>query len=971
MNDEKTFYDTLDFLPDYAVVTDLLGNIHFISENVVESMSFRNKEELIGKSIINFVHKQERKRAIKLLAEYIITKTVDLDNHIMVESKTGRHIQLEVNIKPFINQKGNILLLHTLRDVTQRIELEQKLIESEKSFKNTVLNSPLGIYFYYLDENDDLILNGYNEAAERILNFDHKPLLNKKIEDAFPGLKDTEIIEIYKNVAKSGGKHFFEQIDYQDKSIKGAFEVRAYQTYENHMAVIFFDISERKKNEEEIKRLEREYRNIFDNAPYAIFQTTADGRFVRMNKEGANLLGYSSPEEMIQNIKSIRDEIYYNPNDRDRVIEALINSEGYVKLDIQFKKKTGEPIDTEMLARIVKNDSGEVVFLEGFVKDITKRKKAEAELRKIYIEQQTIFDSIPASIFYKDPNNKILRVNKAAAKLLQNKVKNIMGKSAEEFFPKHLADKFHKEDLKVIKTGKPLTGAIDKLIDKDGKEIWLKTDRIPYFDENGNITGVITISFDITQQYEAEEKVRKYLDYLEFLNKTALDLLKIKNIEEIYNYIIQGLKVLMPDCYAVVLAYNEETRTATVKAINENLINTLKLIAEDPNIVDNGQVWKISDRYLDLYKQAKLIKFQDSFEEIVKYNISPETAKNIRKKTNMGEIYVIGISKDDNLYGMVYIYPQIQFSYDYSKHVEAFMYQCALAIDQKIAEQKLIKLNAELEDRVKERTKLLQNTLDDLSAEINVRKVIEKELINAKLELTKALEKEKELNEMKSRFIDMISHEYRTPLTVILSSIYLIESYYESGDFNKVKKHTEKVKKSVDIMTNLIENVLTIGRGDSDKITIEKRWFDLDRILKEIIEEVIIVDKEQHPIHLKFKSEINQIYSDSRILRQILTNLILNAVKYSDTKMPVDIEVNNDLEKVEISIKDYGCGIPEEEINQIYDAFFRGKNQIGLTSGTGLGLTIVKRFIDMLEGEIFVESQLNKGTTFKIVIPSK
>ncbi len=969
INDEKTFYDTLEFIPDYVVVTDLLGKIIYVSSNVI-SKTYYTTEELIGSNILKYVDPSDKKIAFNSLINFLISKEVNVSHPVKLTAKNGGTVIVDVNTKPFFNTRGNLLLLHTVRDITRRIELEKKLTESEISFKNTILHSPFGVHLYSLNENNDLIFVGYNNAAEKILGIDHKNLINKKIEEAFPGASASHLPDIYKRIAKTGENYFFEQIDYKDNQIQGAFEVHAYQTFENHMAAIFNEISARKKNEQELKRLEREYRNIFDNAPYAIFQTTFQGRFVRINKEGANLLGYDSPEDVINNIQNLREEIYYNPEDRDRYLEKLMKSDGYVSEYIQFKKKNGEAVVTETIARIVKDESGKPIFLEGFVKDLSKEIKAESELKKIYTEQQTIFDSIPASICYKDLNNNYLRVNKAAAKFLNKRIQNIIGKSAEELFPKHIAEKFYKEDLKVIKSGKPLFGIIDKLIDKNGNVIWIKTDRIPYFDDNGNITGVITLSYEFTQQYEAEEKARKYLDYLEFMNKTALDLLKIKNLDDIYAYIIQGINVLIPESSSVVLSYDEETKIAQVKCLNENLKKIFSVISDEQKYLNDKKDWTISERYMDFYKQAKLIKMEEPFEEIVKNNLDPVTANEIIEKINFSELYVIGICKDEILLGVVFVFPKKQLS-DYSKHVEAFMYQCALAIDQKIAEDKLIQLNIELEDRVKERTKQLQNTLDDLSAEINVRKVIEKELINAKLELTKALVKEKELNELKSRFIDMISHEYRTPLTVILSSIYLIESYSESGDIFKVKKHTEKVKKSVDIMTNLIEHVLTIGRGDAEKIIIEKRWFEIDKLIKDVIDEVMLVDKDMHPINLLVKSNINQIFSDSRLVRQILTNLILNSVKYSEINKPVEIEVFNDLENIEIIITDHGHGIEQDDLEYVFDAFFRGRNQIGLTSGTGLGLTIVKRFVEFLNGKITVESKINEGTKFKVVLPSK
>lgn len=970
INDEKTFSDTLEVIPDYVVVSDLYGTIHYVSSNIIEKIGY-SKDELIGRSLIKYIHPSDRQRGINLFIDYVLTGEAKNDTQVLVLTKNGETINVEVNTKTFITSQDKLYLLNILRDVTHRIELEQKLEESEKSFKNTIFHSPLGFHLYKLNENNDLIFTGYNLAAEKILKLNHETLINKTIEEAFPSLSGTKIPEIYKRIAKSGEKYFFEQIDYKDDNIQGAFEVHIYQTHENHMAAIFLDISERKRKEEKIKRLEKEYRNIFDNAPFAIFQTSLDGKFIRINKQGADLLNYNSPEEMIKYTNSIRDEIYYRPEDRDRIVEKLRNSDGFINEYIQFKKKTGEPVDTEMYARMVRDEEGNPKYLEGFIKDITRRKKAEAELKQIYTEQQTIFDSIPAIICYKDKNGIYIRINKTGAKFLNRKVKNIIGKRTEDFFPKHVADKFLKEDLKVMNSGKPIIGIIDFLKDKDGKDLWIKTDRIPYFNESGEITGVISISFDITQQYETEEKVRNYLEYLEFLNKTALALLKQKNLDEIYNYITQGLKVLIPDSLSVVLSYDHDTQTAVLRSMNESLANLITNELMPSISIQHNNRWKISNRYIELYTKGKLTKIEDSFINISRDNLSPDIAEIIEKKINISDIYVIGICKDNILYGIVYIFPNNKLIEDYATNIEAFIYQCALAIDQKIVEEKLIQLNNELEDRVKERTKLLQNTLDDLSAEINVRKLIEKELINAKLELTKALEKEKELNELKSRFIDMISHEYRTPLTVILSSMYLIESYTESGDQSKVRKHTEKVKKSVEIMTNLIENVLTIGRGNAEKINVEKRWFEIDRLLRDTIDEVLIVDKEMHPINLVIKSDINQIFSDSRLVRQILTNIILNAVKYSEPNKSVEIEVYNDLENIEISVSDKGPGIDQEELNHIFDAFFRGKNQIGMTSGTGLGLTIVKRFTDLLGGKIIVESKIKEGTKFKLIIPSK
>jgi len=256
--------------------------------------------------------------------------------------------------------------------------------------------------------------------------------------------------------------------------------------------------------------------------------------------------------------------------------------------------------------------------------------------------------------------------------------------------------------------------------------------------------------------------------------------------------------------------------------------------------------------------------------------------------------------------------------------------------ERKKAEQKMLQLNEELESKVKERT----------------------------LELTHSLEREKELNEMKSRFVSMASHEFRTPLSAVLSSISLIEQYAKEEHKEKRQRHIERIKSSVKNMTEILDDFLSLDRLEQGKVATAKEAFDLKSFLNDVVEEVQPMLKPGQNIILSSAGE-KEIIQDKKILRNILFNLLSNAIKYSAEKMEIIISAENNNGELRITVKDSGIGIPETEQKYLFTKFFRAGNA-GNYQGTGLGLNIVKRYVELLKGNISFESRLNEGTTFTV-----
>ncbi len=286
------------------------------------------------------------------------------------------------------------------------------------------------------------------------------------------------------------------------------------------------------------------------------------------------------------------------------------------------------------------------------------------------------------------------------------------------------------------------------------------------------------------------------------------------------------------------------------------------------------------------------------------------------------------------------------------------------------AEKKLKDLNQELEKMVADRTKDLESTLDELRAEISIRKKTEIELFNTNEKLFHSLEKEKELGDLKSRFISMISHEYRTPLTVILSSAYLVKESIKRELFDEIDRHLFKIHSSVTFMSGLLEDVLTFGKTQDGTLTVQATMLDINLFFNELIEEVNKLSQNSHIINFESNSDISA-FSDRYLLRQIFINIMLNSVKYSEKQSSIFVSIKQDDTNFIVSIRDEGKGIKDEDLEHIFDPFYRNVKEIGIIPGSGLGLSIVKRCISMLNGDINVNNKLDKGVVFIVTIPLK
>lgn len=238
------------------------------------------------------------------------------------------------------------------------------------------------------------------------------------------------------------------------------------------------------------------------------------------------------------------------------------------------------------------------------------------------------------------------------------------------------------------------------------------------------------------------------------------------------------------------------------------------------------------------------------------------------------------------------------------------------------------------------------------------------------IELMQDLEHERELRELKSRFVSMVSHEFRTPLATILSSSEYIKTYGEVAPYAKRQKHFGRIQGAVSNMTRLLEDVLIIGRNDSGRLEFNPTIIDVDEFCREIVDEMQTSAGTRHAIKYAQRGNNRRLLLDANLLRVALTNLLSNAIKYSPDGGRIDFNLVCDEKKLMFRVRDSGIGIPQEDQQRLFETFHRASN-VSNIAGTGLGLYITKMAVELHDGQIKFESQQNVGTTFTITMPAR
>ncbi|WP_299667836.1 PAS domain-containing sensor histidine kinase [uncultured Polaribacter sp.] len=299
-------------------------------------------------------------------------------------------------------------------------------------------------------------------------------------------------------------------------------------------------------------------------------------------------------------------------------------------------------------------------------------------------------------------------------------------------------------------------------------------------------------------------------------------------------------------------------------------------------------------------------------------------------------------------------------------------YVMTIVIDitiRKNQEEKIKSLNSKLEEKIEQRTQELKIAIDELKT-LNIELDSEnKKRIQVEEEIKTALKKEQELNELKTKFLSLVSHEFKTPLSGILTSAMLLSKYKLTDQQSQRDKHIKTITDKVHYLNNILNDFLSVEKLETGKIIYTPTTFKLSKVVNEVIYNINMLLKDGQKINYPEDIDDFSLFQDEKIIELTLSNVVHNAIKYSSENTAIDIFITQDHSKTVFKVKDNGIGIPEKDQKNIFNRYFRAENAL-FTQGTGIGLNIVKNHLENLGGTICFTSTENVETIFTITIPN-
>lgn len=679
-------------------------------------------------------------------------------------------------------------------------------------------------------------------------------------------------------------------------------EIRLLDELANDLAFGIMNLrmrQERKKAEESLRHVNEILRATLEAAPVAIFDLDTRGHIKSLwNKAATQMLGWERDEVIGNYLPTVTED---KKEEFKYFLDLMKAGKTIMGKDVIRQRKDGSPIEYSLYAAPEYDENNVVIGNIAVLVDITERRKAEAEFRRVMhaIEQS------PVSVIMTNAAGEIEYVNPRFTDVTGYSKEEVLGKKPSILKSGRMNDLEYKQLWNTISSGKEWHGEFYNK-KKNEELFWEAASISPVRDERGMITHYVAIKEDITEK----KRVQKAL----------------KESEEQYRILI----TTVPDIII------RTDLNGNIIFVNETVLATFFNISED----------KILGK------------------DIISF-ISPEDRERAILNTKLMFIEPLGVKEYKLKFENVEMDCEVNGAVlrDSEGNPNGMVYVLREITARKKAEKELENYRQHLEELINERTKELEDVNSLLQEEIKKQKEAEE-----KVKI--ALEKEKELSELKSKFISLASHEFRTPLTTVLSSTELLERYGREWDMNKYVNQTERIKKSVKYLTSLMDDVLTISRAESGKIKYEPAPVNIKDLCKNILDDISMLVTPKHSINYEIKVSAAKIVLDEKLFKFIVMNLLTNAIKYSPDGGPIDFNITTKRENLIIEVRDEGIGILDHEKQHLFEPFHRGNN-VGDIRGTGLGMSIIKRSVDMHLGSITFESEASKGTKFTIILPFK
>jgi len=760
------------------------------------------------------------------------------------------------------------------------------------------------------------------------------------------------------------------------------------------------EVAERKRAERELQASEQRFRGLVSNLPGLVYRCTYDAAWSTLYmSHGLEDLGGYPVSAFERGQRSFKEIVVPEdlPKIRQAVREAVTTRSTY-EVEYRIRAKDGTIRWIEDMARPCFDEDGRVKWLDGVMFDVTERKQTEERLRLL----ETAVEDATESVLITDseldrPGPRILYANSGFEAMTGYRSDEAVGKTPRLLQGPDTDPALLERLRRELENGDSFFG---KTVNyrKDGTPFINEWSISPVHDERGEVTHYVAVQRDITEREKTKKELVRYARQLE-QTTAALEDAKART-DRILASITDAFFTLDHDGQFTYL--NEQAEQLLEhpadELIGENIwdvfADAVGTVFHDEflRVVDEQEAMQFEAFYppRQRWYRVHAYPFEDGLSVFFSDVTDRKRAERALQESEEKYRTVVENVKDvvfrtDAEGRLTFLNPAWT---EVTGHgVEAALgRRMSTFVHQTNGETDWVEFEALLAgDKDFCRYEVQLKTSDDVPRwmEVFVRPMVDKsgsvvgtsgtlhdvtKWREAEAQMRKALDKERELGRLKSRFVSMASHELRTPLATIQSSAELADLFMQRGATEKTSKHLGRIQNNVDRMAALLEDVLIFGRVESGRLPFEPVGMNLAGLAAELVNDIRQGIGAGHTVHASGVEDEIALQADPQLLRLVLTNLLSNAVKYSPEGSTVRLDVRATEEAVHVTVSDEGIGIPHEDLDRLFEPFHRADN-VGSTNGTGLGLAILSEAIDLHEGTVDVDSTEGEGSTFSVTLP--
>jgi len=986
------FYPEIDLmLPLEQQIADIkLGFIVETNRAFAILAGIENETMLLGKRLTD-INNSGTIIPSDLIEKFITNNYAlyDYESEIVFNDRGNTGYAL-FNFNTSIENENLSQLWITIKDITSTKDAELALIESEAKY-STVVENANEIILVHVEGKIQFVnasalkYTGYTQEeiiGKNILEFVHPDDVQTVISNLGKRKENELLVTSYHaKLKKRDGEYFVGEIS------------GSIINFDENFAYLIFiqDVTERIEKEAALKESEKQYRLLAETSNDGIAKLNTQLVFTFANRAHEVITGYSSEELIGKHISLLvrPQDSLYNREVFSRVLQGETIEEETIVLT-----KSGDEIPVYFSAVPVLQD-GVVTECIGFLRDISAQKANEKEMKEKEARLRTLINQIPAIIWSTDTRAVITSISGSGIKNIDLQIDSLIGEPIN-----FLTDDNQELSQLASKTELVLKGeSVPDLLVLRSRMFSVLIE--PLKDLNDNIIGTVGVALDITERISAQEKIRQLSSAVE-QSAASIVITDLngnieyvnKKFEEITGYskeeaVNQNPRILksgdfQPETYRsmwdIIIAGGEWKGEFHNKKKNGELFWERAVISPIKN--DEGDITHFLAVKEDItefkHVQEELERYRNRLEDIVEerttqLNVSEERFRTISEHSND---LIIRFSDDIIMYGnpafvtlipdagelagksILELFPEKNEAEDFRKMLNKVHFdkkQCRFEINFPGNHWYDWVLIPEFDQNGS-----VENIIG-FARDVTERKKLE-------FKMKESLEKERELNKLKSSFISMASHEFRTPLTAILASADLLEMFGRKWNEQKYYEHTGKIQRSVDEMIVLLDEVLTLSRYEGGKKNFYPERTNIKKIIHEIFNTVSKFIFYNHTLTLDFQLSNNEITIDIKLFNQVLNNLLSNAVKYSPAGSEVTLTVKENSSHNIFIVRDKGRGISEEEQKHVFEAFYRSADVQNIT-GTGLGLNIVAESVNLHGGSLTMKSEFGKGSEFTVYLP--